>query len=156
MRVTNFYAGEFIVCSTIMSGIRGNMRKKRPQAIDVLVGSNIRIRRLERKISQTKLAHAIGVTFQQVQKYEKGTNRVGASRLTRIANMLEVPVASFFVGAQGNDWSEQDLDDSPVKLLAEPYALRLAQAFVAIKDLDLRRSLVDVIEIISAKGSRAR
>jgi transcriptional regulator with XRE-family HTH domain len=143
---------------TIMSGgARGNMRKKRPQAIDVLVGSNIRIRRLERQVSQTKLAQAIGVTFQQVQKYEKGTNRVGASRLTRIANMLEVPVAQFFIGAQGNDWSEQDLDDSPVKLLAEPYALRLAQAFVGIKDLDLRRSLVDVVEIIaSTKSGRAR
>jgi transcriptional regulator with XRE-family HTH domain len=138
-------------------GARATMRKKRPQAIDVLVGSNIRIRRLERQVSQTKLAQAIGVTFQQVQKYEKGTNRVGASRLTRIANMLEVPVAQFFVGAQGNDWSEQDLDDSPVKLLAEPYALRLAQAFVGIKDLDLRRSLVDVVEIIaSTKGGRAR
>jgi hypothetical protein len=91
-----------------------------------------------------------------VQKYEKGTNRVGASRLTRIANFLEVPVASFFVGAQGDDWSEQDLDNSPVKLLAEPYALRLAQAFVGIKDLDLRRSLVDVIEIIASKSTRAR
>jgi transcriptional regulator with XRE-family HTH domain len=134
----------------------GDMRKKRPQAIDVLVGSNIRIRRLERQVSQTKLADAIGVTFQQVQKYEKGTNRVGASRLTRIANFLEVAVATFFIGAQGDDWSEPDLDDSPVKLLAEPYALRLAQAFVGIKDLDLRRSLVDVVEIIASKGSRAR
>jgi transcriptional regulator with XRE-family HTH domain len=143
--------------AVMSGGARGTMRKKRPQAIDVLVGSNIRIRRLERQVSQTKLAQAIGVTFQQVQKYEKGTNRVGASRLTRIANMLEVPVAQFFVGAQGNDWSEQDLDDSPVKLLAEPYALRLAQAFVGIKDLDLRRSLVDVVEIIaSTKGGRAR
>jgi transcriptional regulator with XRE-family HTH domain len=140
----------------MITGARANMRKKRPQAIDVLVGSNIRIRRLERQVSQTKLAQAIGVTFQQVQKYEKGTNRVGASRLTRIANFLEVPVAQFFIGAQGNDWSDQDIDDSPVKLLAEPYALRLAQAFVGIKDLDLRRSLVDVIEIIASKSGRAR
>ncbi len=139
----------------VMTGA-ANMRKKRPQAIDVLVGSNIRIRRLERGVSQTKLAQAIGVTFQQVQKYEKGTNRVGASRLTRIANFLEVPVAQFFVGAQGNDWSEPDLDDSPVKLLAEPYALRLAQAFVGIKDMDLRRSLVDVVEVIASKAGRAR
>jgi transcriptional regulator with XRE-family HTH domain len=142
--------------SQMMTGARANMRKKRPQAIDVLVGSNIRIRRLERQVSQTKLAQAIGVTFQQVQKYEKGTNRVGASRLTRIANFLEVPVAQFFIGAQGNDWSDQDIDDSPVKLLAEPYALRLAQAFVGIKDLDLRRSLVDVVEIIASKSGRAR
>src|ERR1700694_4083141 len=77
----------------------GVMGKKTPNPIDIHVGSRVRMRRLMLGMSQTKLADALGLTFQQVQKYEKGTNRTGASRLYHMAHILQVPVAFFFEGA---------------------------------------------------------
>ena len=74
------------------------MSVKRPDPVDVEVGHRIRIERLSRGLSQTALANQLGVTFQQVQKYEKGVNRVGAGRLTKIAEVLGVPVSTFFSG----------------------------------------------------------
>ena len=125
-----------------------------PEPIDILVGNNIRIHRLARKMSQTKLADAIGATFQQVQKYEKGTNRVGPSRLTKISNFLKVPLPDFFDGAQRADFQEHSNGGTPSRLLSEPYALRLLEAFSAIPDPKIRRSLVDVLESIAAKAAR--
>ena len=84
------------------------MSVKRPDPVDVEVGHRIRIERLSRGLSQTALANQLGVTFQQVQKYEKGVNRVGAGRLTRIAEVLGVPVATFFSG-------KEMLDSDPTK-----------------------------------------
>ncbi|HKD28325.1 MAG TPA: helix-turn-helix transcriptional regulator [Xanthobacteraceae bacterium] len=72
--------------------------KQDPTPIDVLVGENIRICRLQRRLTQTELGQRIGVSFQQVQRYENGANRVGASRLTQVANALEVPLLSLFDG----------------------------------------------------------
>lgn len=88
------------------------MRKKGPHQNDVVVGRNIRIRRLAKNMSQTALAERIGITFQQIQKYEKGTNRVGASRLMQIAEALDVPIHSFFAGARspGRASAEKLLD----------------------------------------------
>ena len=73
--------------------------KKSPNPIDKHVGSRVRMRRMMLSMSQEKLGDALGVTFQQVQKYEKGANRIGASRLHHIARILQVPVAFFFEGA---------------------------------------------------------
>src|SRR3982074_2500536 len=75
------------------------MAKKAPNPIDKHVGSRVRMRRMMLSMSQTDLGDALGLTFQQVQKYEKGTNRVGASRLQHISQILQVPVAFFFEGA---------------------------------------------------------
>ena len=84
-----------------MSDARGEtvMAKKAPNPIDKHVGSRVRMRRMMLSMSQEKLGDALGLTFQQVQKYEKGTNRIGASRLQQISNILQVPVAFFFEGA---------------------------------------------------------
>ena len=82
------------------------MSVKRPDPVDVEVGHRIRIQRLARGMSQTALANHLGVTFQQVQKYEKGVNRVGAGRLTRIAEVLGVPVNAFFTGKEMLDEEE--------------------------------------------------
>src|ERR1700751_4114459 len=75
------------------------MAKKAPNPIDKHVGSRVRMRRMMLAMSQEKLGDALGLTFQQVQKYEKGTNRIGASRLQQISHILQVPVAFFFEGA---------------------------------------------------------
>ena len=113
---------------------------KRSNDIDELVGRNIRLSRLNRGMTQTKLAEALGVTFQQIQKYEKGKNRISAGRLFAIAGLFGVPVSAFFDGVEH---SAGDGDGhSPVALLSEPYALRLAQAFCALENAALRRSVV--------------
>ena len=92
--------------------------------------------REDRGISQTELGRKIGVTFQQIQKYENGKNRVGSGRLFKIASVLDVPITAFFEGV--HHATAEDAGPSPVALLVEPYALRLAQAFCALESRDLR------------------
>ena len=128
------------------------MSVKRPDPVDIEVGHRIRIERLARGLSQTALASQLGVTFQQVQKYEKGVNRVGAGRLTKIAEVLGIEVGTFF-GAkdkmQGDDAKEGAA--SPLKLLTVSGAFRLLRAYGDIEDSDLRRAIVDLVEQISSQ-----
>jgi len=129
------------------------MSVKRPDPVDVEVGHRIRIERLSRGLSQTALANQLGVTFQQVQKYEKGVNRVGAGRLTKIAEVLGVPVGTFF-GSQeilAGEGQAKDGEASPLKLLTVSGAFRLLRAYAEIDDSNLRRSIVDLVEQISTQ-----
>lgn len=123
---------------------------KRPDPVDVHVGQNIRIFRTAKKMSQSELGKAIGVTFQQVQKYEKGTNRVGSSRLSKIADILGVPVNRFFEdggrpmrGAQGADLTQ---------LLSQAYAVRTLQALANVPPRS-RLALVTLIESMAQDGN---
>jgi transcriptional regulator with XRE-family HTH domain len=118
--------------------------KRSPLPIDVLVGQNIRICRLQKGLSQGELGRRIGVTFQQVQKYEKGANRVGASRLTQIADVLGVPIPTLFDGAPsvGQATPEQ----SPRYLLAKPHSLRLLQGFDKIDNDATRLAVLHLVE----------
>ena len=126
--------------------------KKTPNPVDRHTGSRVRMRRLMLGMSQTKLAEKIGLTFQQVQKYEKGTNRMGSSRLQQMANILKVPVTFFFEGAPG----QLRLDGtapSPAYVsdfLATTDGLTLTEAFMRIKDAELRRAIVHLVEDIAA------
>jgi transcriptional regulator with XRE-family HTH domain len=128
------------------------MAKKSPDPIDVEVGRRIRIQRTLRGISQTDLGTKIGVTFQQVQKYEKGINRVGASRLTRIAKVLGVPVSTFFGGPEGAAEGGAATEASRLDLeyLVVPGALRLLRAYGQIRESVLRRTIVTFVEKIAA------
>ena len=128
------------------------MSVKRPDPVDVEVGHRIRIERLSRGLSQTALANQLGVTFQQVQKYEKGVNRVGAGRLTKIAEVLGVPVSTFFSGKEvlDSEQGKQADEASPLKLLTISGAFRLLRAYADIEDGNLRRSIVDLVEQISS------
>jgi transcriptional regulator with XRE-family HTH domain len=123
------------------------MGKKSPQQTDVVVGHNIRFWRLERKMSQTDLANLLGLTFQQIQKYENGANRVGASRLMQIATALDVPIHAFFEGAG----PQTDQAESPIKFVGDQQALRLVRAFADIDDAGLRRSVVNLVEGIAGR-----
>jgi transcriptional regulator with XRE-family HTH domain len=114
-----------------------------------LVGQNIRIERLARRMSQTDLARRIGITFQQVQKYEMGTNRVGSGRLTRIADAFGLPVAALFDGTAAG--RRRSSEPSALHLIAEKSPLRLVRAFARIKDRSLRRSIVAMVENVAAK-----
>lgn len=103
--------------------------KDAPDPIDIAVGARIRRRRLELKVSQEKLAGAIGVTFQQVQKYERGTNRVSASMLAKCAKELEAPINYFFADVEGLGGTIES-DAAGTRFLALPAGRKLAAAFV--------------------------
>jgi transcriptional regulator with XRE-family HTH domain len=127
------------------------MEKKIPKPVDKHVGGRVRMRRLMLGLSQEKLADAIGLTFQQVQKYEKGTNRMGSSRLQQVANVLQVPVTFFFEGAPGQPRIDGKAP-SPAYVsdfLATSDGLALTKAFMQIKDAKLRRSIVNIVEEIA-------
>jgi transcriptional regulator with XRE-family HTH domain len=120
---------------------------KRSNDIDELVGCNVRLFRLNRGMTQAELAEALRVTSQQIQKYEKGKNRISAGRLFAIAGLFGVPVSAFFDGVEH---SAGDGDGhAPASLLSEPHALRLMQAFRAIENAALRRSVVEVVEVMA-------
>jgi transcriptional regulator with XRE-family HTH domain len=133
------------------------MAKKAPNPIDKHVGSRVRMRRMMLNMSQEKLGDALGLTFQQVQKYEKGTNRIGASRLQQIANILQVPVSFFFEGAPhipGTPTSGLSEAPSPAYVsdfLATSDGLSLTKAFMRIKNSKLRRRIVDLVEQIAGE-----
>jgi transcriptional regulator with XRE-family HTH domain len=129
------------------------MTARRSDANDAAVGYNIRVQRLARKMSQTRLAGQIGVSFQQLQKYELGTNRVGASRLVRIATALNVPVMALLDGIATNRKADAPL---PSRLLASAHRLRLVQAFAAIDDRGMRRALLALTEGFARLAPRAR
>ena len=125
--------------------------RKDPNPIDKHVGSRVRMRRLVLGMSQQKLGDGLGLTFQQVQKYEKGTNRIGASRLQHISHILHVPVPFFFEGAQYLPGQPEGIGDAPspayvCDFLATTDGIALTKAFMRIKDISLRRRIVELVE----------
>ncbi len=132
------------------------MTKKAPNPIDKHVGSRVRMRRMLVGMSQEKLGEALGLTFQQVQKYEKGTNRIGASRLHRIGTVLGVPIEFFYEGAPHANAGQAGFAEAPAStyvsyFLSTAEGVQLMKAFLAIKDAKIRRKLV---ELITALGER--
>lgn len=125
---------------------------KKPNAVDVHVGALIRSRRKVLGMSQTTLADALGITFQQVQKYEKGSNRVGASRLQQIADILGVSPAHFFEDAPSHGVSNNVEKDEAVAFIQSHDGLRLARLWMKIGDGKARRQLLGVIELVAARG----
>lgn len=138
--------------------MNGRENKKKPNPTDVHVGSRIQLRRNMLGMSQEKLGETLGITFQQIQKYEKGTNRVGASRLQAISEVLTVPVAFFFEDAPTHSFSGQGLaEDAAANLTLDfatgPEGLQLSRAFVKIKDTKVRRKVLDLIKALGAEDS---
>ena len=133
------------------------MSTKAPNPVDKHVGSRVRMRRIMLGMSQEKLGEALGLTFQQVQKYEKGTNRVGASRIQQICEILQVPVSFLFEGSPGTGVSMvEGLSEAPSPayvsdFLATSEGLALTRAFTRITDAKLRRSIVDMVEQIASR-----
>jgi transcriptional regulator with XRE-family HTH domain len=124
---------------------------KNPNPTDKHVGSRVRTRRMLLGMTQEKLGDALGLTFQQVQKYEKGTNRIGASRLHHIANILQVPLAFFFEDVPGQPKAKNDAP-SPAYVsdfLATTDGLALTKAFMQIKDAKVRRHIVNLVKEIA-------
>jgi transcriptional regulator with XRE-family HTH domain len=131
------------------------MIKKVPNPTDKHVGSRVRMRRMMLSMSQEKLGDALGLTFQQVQKYEKGTNRIGASRLQQISNILQVPVSFFFDGAPSLP-PRPGMAEAPSPayisdFLSTSDGLALTKAFMKIKNSKLRRRIVELVETIAGE-----
>jgi transcriptional regulator with XRE-family HTH domain len=135
--------------------------KKAPNPTDKHVGARVRMRRMMLGMSQEKLGDALGLTFQQVQKYEKGANRIGASRLQQISHILQVPVSFFFEGAPSVPGQTTDggFAEAPSPayvsdFLATSDGLALTKAFMRIKDPKLRRRIVDLVEQMVGDAER--
>jgi len=126
--------------------------RKEPNPIDVHVGRRVRLRRLLVGMSQEKLGEQLGLTFQQVQKYEKGTNRVGASRLFEVSRILGVPVQYFYDELTDCDtapsvmaFTEGEGSEFDLAFVSSSEGAQLNRAFFAIKDATVRRSLIDLM-----------
>ena len=134
--------------------------KKSPGPVDKHVGSRVRMRRILIGMSQERLGEALGLTFQQVQKYEKGTNRIGASRLQQISHALGVPVMFLFEGAPPEKtvaeggFAEPDQSPYSFDLLSTSDGVQLAKAFMSIEDPKVRRRVVDLVATL-AEGQKA-
>ncbi|WEX73772.1 helix-turn-helix domain-containing protein [Sinorhizobium numidicum] len=125
------------------------MNKKDPNPIDAFVGSRVRMRRLMVGLSQEKLADGLGITFQQVQKYEKGTNRIGASRLQAIADILGVHPSFFFQQDENKPLSRDagDVHESQEisSFVASKEGIALNRAFLKIADPVLRKKIISLV-----------
>ena len=120
---------------------------RRADSRDAEVGRRVRSRRLECRLSQTELADKIGVTFQQVQKYEKGVNRIGAGRLQRISEGLEVPITFFFdASPHAEAKGSNNRSDSVFDLMQTSGSVRIVKAFHRIKSRKARQLLVEMVE----------
>ena len=131
---------------------------RRPNPIDVHVGSRVRFRRMLLGMSQEKLGERLGLTFQQVQKYEKGINRIGASRLFDLAQVLGVPVQFFYEEAPTSaetlplvpdGFAEKPAENTIVEFLRSRDGLELNKAFVRISDAKARRAIVDLVRSLA-------
>jgi transcriptional regulator with XRE-family HTH domain len=137
-----------------MSTIRKGVLEKAPNPIDRYVGSRVRMRRMMLGMGQEKLGDALGLTFQQVQKYEKGTNRMSASRLHQSADILQVPVSFFFEGAPNVPGAapkvpgKAPMADYVTDFLATSDGHRLIKAFMRIESARLRRTIVGLVQEI--------
>jgi len=132
---------------------------RRANPIDVHVGSRVRLRRMLLGMSQEKLGEHLGLTFQQIQKYEKGINRIGASRLFDLSQVLGVPVQYFYeelpVGAAeagATGFAERPSENYAVEFLGSREGLELNKAFARITDLRVRRSIVELIRALASQG----
>lgn len=133
--------------------------KKSPNPIDKYVGSRVRMRRMMIGMSQERLGEALGLTFQQIQKYEKGTNRIGASRLHQIAGILGVQIEFFYEGAphvEGVPAPADGLSEAPTPpyvadFLSTSDGLHLMRAFVRVRDSRVRKRIVDLVEALAGE-----
>ena len=137
------------------------MVKKMPDPIDAHVGSRVRLRRMLIGMSQEKLGDALNLTFQQVQKYEKGANRIGAGRLFRIAQLLGVSIQFFFDDAPGErephapGFAETDPAPLMMEFVNSPEGIQLNRYFALIDDQSVRKRVVDLVKALAGQGDKS-
>ena len=137
------------------------LTKKTPNPIDVHVGSRVRLRRMLVGMSQERLGEMLGLTFQQIQKYEKGANRIGASRLYQISQILGVPVQFFFedmadtAGPTQGSFAEADSAPYVMDFVSSSEGLQLNRAFTNIEDPRVRKRLLELIKALGEEPQMA-
>jgi transcriptional regulator with XRE-family HTH domain len=145
-------------------GAVGRPRNGKPNPVDIHVGSRVRLRRTLLGMSQEKLGEAIGLTFQQVQKYERGANRIGASRLFNLSQVLDVPVSFFFddmprEASEAPVLTDDEDDDRVVEYEPDPMAkretLELVRAYYKITDSSVRKRLFELTKAVAGNGAVA-
>ena len=124
--------------------------KEEPHSVDVHVGKTIRIQRLLRKVSQTELGDRVGVTFQQIQKYEKGSNRVSASMLVEIAGALSVDVRTFFDDLTATAANANDNPAPSEEFVISREGVQLNAAFFSIKNEQLRKKILKLVQALAS------
>jgi transcriptional regulator with XRE-family HTH domain len=138
----------------LKNAARNPLKKRSPNAADGEVGESIRAHRLIAGMSQTDLANKLGVSFQQVQKYEKGVNRVGAGRLPQIAEIFNVPISALFSDHAQTSSGRGRASTAPVKLITDPNVLKLLTAYADITDRAIRRCLAELVERIATNAKK--
>ncbi|MEY4964501.1 MAG: hypothetical protein RL274_84 [Pseudomonadota bacterium] len=133
--------------------LSGGVLKKQTNPIDIQVGNRVRIRRMLIGMSQERLGDLLGLTFQQVQKYEKGVNRIGAGRLYEVSRILNVPVDFFYEGVVA---SGQEPEGTPpvMEFVSSGEGLQLALAFMKIKDVRVRKRMLDLVKSLAEEESQ--
>ena len=126
-------------------------RKKGPDPVDQHVGTRLRMLRLMLGMSQSELAKGVNLTFQQIQKYEKGSNRISSSRLQEFCNILNVQVPFFFEGSPNEATGELGIPVNVSDFFATPDGLSLAKSFMKIKSPKLRREIVGLVESLTSE-----
>jgi len=129
--------------------------KKKANPVDAHVGYRVRLRRMLIGMSQERLGELLGFTFQQVQKYERGINRIGAGRLFEVSEILGVPISFFYEGMEGIQVSSESNGDQPAAVmdfLSSSEGIQLSTAFMGIKDTKVRRRILDLVRTISGEN----
>ena len=131
------------------------LRTRGPHPIDVHVGARVKLRRMLLGMSQEALGKALGLTFQQIQKYEKGANRIGASRIFELSKLLDVPIQYFYddygdtIGGAATGMAEGDAGDSFMTLVNSPEGVELCRYFSAITDPQVKKRVLDLVKTIA-------
>ena len=128
------------------------MPKKKANPVDAHVGYRVRLRRMLIGMSQERLGDLLGLTFQQVQKYERGINRIGAGRLYEVAEILGVPISFFYEGMDGVQVPAENGSEKPAAVmdfLSSNEGIQLSTAYMGIKDVKVRRKILDLVRSIS-------
>src|SRR4051812_26870737 len=137
----------------------GKVPKKQANPVDAHVGHRVRLRRMLIGMSQERLGELLGLTFQQVQKYEKGINRIGAGRLFEVSGILGVPISFFYddvqSGAQAGGFAEGDEPPPVMEFLSSGEGLQLSLAFMRIKDAKVRRRILDLVRSLADENEGA-
>ncbi len=133
------------------------MPKKKANPVDAHVGYRVRLRRMLIGMSQERLGELLGLTFQQVQKYERGINRIGAGRLFEVAEILGVPISFFYEGVDGVQAPAENGNGSGhssavMDFLSSSEGIQLSSAFMGIKDVKVRRRILDLVRTISGES----
>ena len=129
--------------------------KKQANPIDIQVGNRVRIRRMLIGMSQERLGDLLGLTFQQVQKYEKGVNRIGAGRLFEVSRILNVPVDFFYEGVNDAAQGATESDGAPVMdFVSSGEGLQLSLAFMKIKDAKVRKRVLDLVKSLAEEEAQ--